>query len=1117
MRFPMLLSLLPAALAEFDNCARMSGVWAGFDQGKGESQARAVVHSGGHIYIGGYASGDLSFGTLHENGNYQDHLGTSTTHDTHDVVSVHHATGSIASTGGKRNQDPASSQLGTDAVIYKMKDDGTPVSVLGFDNMPSDGVLNGTSVNGGWGGWTYIGGIDSFDLSGESDKVAVVGMIRGTNKFPMTDGSTQVVTNPTNAYDVWVAKVDMGTDSGVAWVTKEGITQATMDGNRAYVGSVVTTTAGDVITDTRKRIDGDYSGVLTKYKGANGKLEWSHDFDGKFLHAYSYAKSLAVDGETVYAAGRFQGKDSTTFGAARTSCEDGASSSSTVAAFDVSPSDAPVAIWATEIGCGADGYDYTSVTTQGNYIYVSGDISEGTSIITPATNVAADKCTLTGTLGGFVVKLNKADGKCLWAKDMSVARRIAANDNFVWTIATPSTRGGGGLTYQFDADHTATGISGSVFTGKFRASDGVGLWGATLGGKAYEYGYDMDMTPTGPIIVGYSKSDTFDSLGGVAVKNLQHLRAEAAPDAEDKDSSGYSTMFAVQLAQVDTHMASCISACPSGDIAGAGTTFADGKCYAGDTCYSDGEFGGGGISCFKCDAGKDAKALQGPIFDEHCFFNKQCVPEGQLKDNYRAYNEDSVCEKCQPKVRTDGYSLVAGHFHDRDFALTETQRGRYGWVQRRDSWTFNQISKYGMVFESQSNGCQVMPEMSPTVDDDSGLMTTVQKFAEAIKAVKNAKADNKGAEKAWLYYYGDITKCDRATVSYDQGGTLQTHKDTCANTPANVADDYGARFETILYYGQSMTRIKVLQGLTILNAELNNDDDPQAIEDLKADIIAHMLITGYQVVIHSAHVMQHGQTAEKAQAKADGTEAWNAMKDHWTGDANDKVRLGNLFAGQPDTSFHYCTASELLKQNMPASSSNHYGAADSTSDRSSASLDHSPTMLKSGLATHDAKAVDSGGKAIPLNEDRKSDLNPERAFLSAADLGVLTVALTDGQPPTCTFPPSPPPPPPPLPPPPLADQEAAIQKSLNNPDLTDKARADLEAELKDVRAQLKELEESKDDSSGLSDGEIAGVAVGAAIGGIVLLLVVGLILRSLLFKEAKPVFTCLEKAPAEKK
>ena len=56
-------------------------------------------------------------------------------------------------------------------------------------------------------------------------------------------------------------------------------------------------------------------------------------------------------------------------------------------------------------------------------------------------------------------------------------------------------------------------------------------------------------------------------------------------------------------------------------------------------------------------------------------------------------------------------------------------------------------------------------------------------------------------------------------------------------------------------------------------------------------------------------------------------------------------------------------------------------------------------------------------------------------------------------------------------------------------------------------------QESSD--SGLSDGEIAGVAIGAAVGGIVLLGVVGLILRSLIFKEAKPVFTCLEKAPAK--
>jgi hypothetical protein len=59
-----------------------------------------------------------------------------------------------------------------------------------------------------------------------------------------------------------------------------------------------------------------------------------------------------------------------------------------------------------------------------------------------------------------------------------------------------------------------------------------------------------------------------------------------------------------------------------------------------------------------------------------------------------------------------------------------------------------------------------------------------------------------------------------------------------------------------------------------------------------------------------------------------------------------------------------------------------------------------------------------------------------------------------------------------------------------------------------------EVQQESSDSS-LTDGEIAGVAIGATVGGIVLLGAVGLILRSIMFKEAKPVFTCLEKAPAK--
>jgi hypothetical protein len=90
---------------------------------------------------------------------------------------------------------------------------------------------------------------------------------------------------------------------------------------------------------------------------------------------------------------------------------------------------------------------------------------------------------------------------------------------------------------------------------------------------------------------------------------------------------------------------------------------------------------------------------------------------------------------------------------------------------------------------------------------------------------------------------------------------------------------------------------------------------------------------------------------------------------------------------------------------------------------------------------------------------------------------------------------------------------AGIKEQLANASLTDQERADLEKKLKNLESN----QESKDESSGLSEGEIAGVAIGAAIGGVVILGIVGLILRSLLFKEAKPVFTCLEKAPANKK
>ena len=280
-------------------------------QGTGASDTRAVTHTGNNVYVGGYAyaspspprmatccngsrcgvvcgrCGALSFGSRHADGKYHDHLGITQVHDTLSEVSVHHETGTIKATGGSANGDILSSQLGQDAIIYKMTDAGMPVSVYAMDTMPSDGVLNGTGENGRWGGWSYIMGLDGFDLAGETDQVVAVGMVRGSIKFPKTGGTPVELKNVKDgSYDPWVAKIDMAAGGSVVWATKAGISLP-IQGESAYPVSVVTTAAGHVIAGTvdrayinRTSLKGDrqYGGRLTKYNGADGALVWSKSF-----------------------------------------------------------------------------------------------------------------------------------------------------------------------------------------------------------------------------------------------------------------------------------------------------------------------------------------------------------------------------------------------------------------------------------------------------------------------------------------------------------------------------------------------------------------------------------------------------------------------------------------------------------------------------------------------------------------------------------------------------------------------------------------------------------------------------------------------------------------------
>ena len=332
-------------------------------------------------------------------------------------------------------------------------------------------------------------------------------------------------------------------------------------------------------------------------------------------------------------------------------------------------------------------------------------------------------------------------------------------------------------------------------------------------------------------------------MGDVTANNLQHARAKAGMTAAEKAASpraGDQALLVIQLSKTDKSP-SCITTCTSGKI-DKDTVIAPGSCYSDNICLDNLEFSPS-RPCFQCEAAKKQIELTGPITTNHCYFNDVCHPRGEKVAAYSRYNQASVCEACQPEIKTNGYSLVAGHFHDREFANAETGRCSRGC----SGDYYNQISEYGVVFEMQSNGCQVMPDMTPTVTVDSSSLTTIQMVAKAIKAVNEATKDNKGAEEAWLFYHGDTSLCTKATVSYEQDGKTITHQDTCENTPSAHADETAADFETILYYGQSMARVKVQQGLVILKAELNNGElSANEIADLKQDVISHMLVTRYQ-------------------------------------------------------------------------------------------------------------------------------------------------------------------------------------------------------------------------------------------------------------------------------
>jgi hypothetical protein len=412
--------------------------------------------------------------------------------------------------------------------------------------------------------------------------------------------------------------VDMATGKAV-WVTDVGLRVMGI-----YTRAIATTAAGHVLVSANYKLDGVNTGMLGKYDGSNGAHVWSASYSGT-----SVISSVQALDEIAYTSGLFKGfhVDPFATGTRMTSSSNGTGSDAFVASLDVSSSAGPAPTWVVQIGQSSG---YPTVVVSADFLFVAGALKAASAIGT---------CSLTGEFGGYLVKLDRQTGSCLWARDTPPILRAVSDGSHVWTVQSSSKA------LQFDATHTLENIGkeDDVFVAKFQSSDGVGLWAAVIGGTGDDSVKDFGMTPSGPIFVGSSRSETV-SLGELTVTNLHHQTAEAVegfdPDTSHAQNAAQQTLFAMLLATTD-EVPSCIT-CPSGELTASDTTIVSGTCFAHGECVADGAFSHAhspAMSCLKCVSANSQTELAAPDLSSHCYFDDICHPAGERAPAYNWQNE----------------------------------------------------------------------------------------------------------------------------------------------------------------------------------------------------------------------------------------------------------------------------------------------------------------------------------------------------------------------------------------------------------------------------------------------------------------------------------------------
>ena len=370
---------------------------------------------------------------------------------------------------------------------------------------------------------------------------------------------------------------------------------------------------------------------------------------------------------------------------------------------------------------------------------------------------------------------------------------------------------------------------------------------------------------------------------------------------------------------------------------------------------------------------------------------------------------DSVCEECNPAVKSDGWSLKPGYFHDRDFATSHLD-GVGGSPQTNRGGLIQGPNNYGMIFQKNTNGCQLLPEITMPTSPSSNLGAALAnpstsgdiaavgaRLTSAFAMIESATKDNQGAEIVAAWYHGDPATCTRAAdFCLTESAGACVHSDVCAHTPAAHADVMAAKFETNMHYGHSVARIKVMQALAIFANELATSTTTANMADIKKDILAHMLVPMYQGAVLSAHKMDDPNTA--AAGLADFAAYWNIIKDKVTFEANDKARLEALSMTLGTNNL--CTVKTLLHRNLPDGSKLLY-----THDWIPCPDGRRHMPCPGAMGTTHANQV-TGAHHLKAAEAFQNDNGVvEAVHLSAADIGILSGSRseTDGSEMVCPF------------------------------------------------------------------------------------------------------------------